>query len=114
MSLFEKARCRKAIERLEDTLRSDGLFQTKVSYSLGAHEATRQVDITVNVDQGVRAKIGKIDVHNQTPYPDGELLLESDAFCIRTKMTGGAAYRGNLLATEEIPGVAGIPGPAEC
>jgi outer membrane protein insertion porin family len=74
---FRESSLQEAIDRLQDTLRSDGLFQAKVSYSLAAHEDSRQMDITVNVDQGVRAKIGKIDVHNQTPYPDTELLHRS-------------------------------------
>jgi len=74
---FRESSMQEAIDRLQDTLRTDGLFQAKVSYSLGAHEETHQMDITVNVNQGVRAKIGKIDVQNQTPYPDGELLHRS-------------------------------------
>jgi outer membrane protein insertion porin family len=74
---FRESSMQEAIDRLQDTLRSDGLFQAKVRYSLGAHDDTRQMDITVNVDQGARAKIGKIDVQNQTPYPDAELLHRS-------------------------------------
>ncbi|HTS12076.1 MAG TPA: POTRA domain-containing protein [Candidatus Limnocylindrales bacterium] len=70
------------IQHLQDELRSEGLYLANVKWSLAAHEDTREMDITITVDPGPRAKIGNIIIDNQTPYTDKELLHRSK---IKTK-----------------------------
>lgn len=71
---FRESALREAIERLQELLRTDGLFLAKITWSLGPHEDTRQMDITVQVDSGVRALAGDIVVKNETRFTDAELI----------------------------------------
>ena len=71
---FRESSLQDAVERLEETLHEDGLYQAKVTFSLTPHEDTRQMDITFTVDAGPRARAGSFTVKNQTPYPDSQLL----------------------------------------
>ena len=66
-----------AMQRLRDALRADGFYLASVKWSLGAHSDTRQMDVTVTVDPGPRARIGNIAVNNQTPYTSRQLLGHS-------------------------------------
>ena len=74
---FRESSLREAIDRLKDTLSSEGLYEADVKWSLTPHEATRQMDVTITVQPGPRAVVGKIVVKNQTPYPDAELITRS-------------------------------------
>jgi outer membrane protein assembly complex protein YaeT len=71
--VFREADMPAAIERLQQMLRDEGLYQAKVSYTLAPHPEMRQMDITVNVEEGPRARVGGITLTNQTPFPDEEL-----------------------------------------
>jgi outer membrane protein insertion porin family len=66
-----------AVQRLQDALRTDGLYLANIKWSLGPHSDTRQMDITVTVDPGPRARIGDLIVNNETPYSSGQLLHHS-------------------------------------
>ncbi len=74
---FRETSLRDAIERLKDTLHSEGLFKAEVTWKLTPHEETRQMDVLVTVVPGPRATIGSFIVKNQTPYPDAELISRS-------------------------------------
>lgn len=74
---FRETSVRDAIERLKDTLHSEGLFKAQVGWKLTPHEETRQMDIMVTVVPGPRATVGSFEVKNQTPYPDAELISRS-------------------------------------
>ena len=74
---FRESTLRPAIDRLQDALRAEGLYLAKVTWDLGSREDTRQMDITVHIDPGPRARLGEIKIQNQTPYPDAELLRRS-------------------------------------
>jgi len=78
---FRESSLREAVGRLEDTLHNDGSFLAKVTYSLQPREDTRQIDVTIHIDSGPRARIGAIDITNQTTYSNQELIR-------RTKLTG--------------------------
>jgi outer membrane protein insertion porin family len=65
------------VERLQDALRADGLYLANINWSLGPHSDTRQMDITVIVAPGPRARIGSISIDNHTPYSDAQLLPHS-------------------------------------
>ena len=74
---FRESAFQEAIARLEDTLRSEGLYQAKVTWAFLPHEETRQLDVTVTVVPGVRARVGDIAVKNETPYSDTVLFHRS-------------------------------------
>jgi outer membrane protein assembly complex protein YaeT len=74
---FRESFLHEAIGRLQDALHDDGLFQAKVDWTLTPHEDTRQMDVTVRIDPGLRARVGVFTFRNQTPYPDDELLHRS-------------------------------------
>jgi outer membrane protein insertion porin family len=74
---FRESALREAIDRLQDVLSTEGLFLAKVTWDLGPHDDTRQMDITVHIDPGPRARVGNIVVKNETRYPDAELIRRS-------------------------------------
>jgi outer membrane protein insertion porin family len=74
---FRESSLHEGITRLEEALRDDGLYQAKVTWSVTPHDDTRQMDVTIHVDSGPRARIGTITVKNQTTYPDAELISHS-------------------------------------
>ncbi len=74
---FRDSAVREAVDRLTATLRDNGLYQAKVTWQLSPHEDTRQMDVTVTVDPGLRALVGDIAIDNQTPYPDAQLLHQA-------------------------------------
>ncbi len=91
---FRDSSLREAVERLTGVLHDDGLYQAKITWSLAPHEDTRQMDVTVTIDPGPRARVGDIAIDNKTPYPDRELLRHSK---ISTKnvMTAARLSRGS-------------------
>jgi len=74
---FRESALQEAIDRLKDSLHSEGLFQAKVTWALTPHQDTRQMDVTITVDPGPRAVVGSFAVQNKTPYPDDELIRRS-------------------------------------
>src|SRR2546421_4813744 len=63
-----------ALERLRETLREEGLYQAKVSAETAPHPETHQMDIIVHVKSGPRARVGNIQLKNETEYRDAEIL----------------------------------------
>jgi outer membrane protein insertion porin family len=74
---FRESSVREAIVRLQDALRAEGLYLAKVNWDLLPHDDTRQMDVTIHVDPGPRARVGGFAIQNQTPYPESELLQRS-------------------------------------
>ena len=74
---FRESALREAISRLQDLLRTEGLYLAKITWDLGPHDDTRQMDIAVHVDPGIRALVGDITVKNGTHYADAELIKRS-------------------------------------
>ena len=74
---FRESALQESIERLRDTLRSEGLYQAKVTWTLTPHEDTRQMDVMVTVVPGPRAIVGSFVLQNKTPYPDDEIIRRS-------------------------------------
>ena len=62
-----------ALDRLKNALQDEGLYQAKLSYRLVPHVQTRQMDIIVDVVQGARARVGAINLINQSPFADEEI-----------------------------------------
>jgi outer membrane protein insertion porin family len=74
---FRESALREAISRLQDTLHGEGLYLASVTWLLGPHADTRQMNIYITIDSGPRAKLGIFAIDNQTPYSDLELLKKS-------------------------------------
>jgi outer membrane protein insertion porin family len=74
---FREGSLREGIARLEGTLHDEGLYSAKVTYDLHPNADTRQMDVNIHVEPGPRARIGAIDVKNQTRYADSEILKRS-------------------------------------
>jgi outer membrane protein assembly complex protein YaeT len=91
---FRESSVREAVSRLQDALRAEGLYQAKVSWDLAPHSDTRQMDITINVESGPRARVGGFAVQNQTPFPESELLRRSK-IKPKTEITSARLTRGS-------------------
>ncbi len=63
-----------ALERLRETLREEGLYQTEVSAETVPHPETHQMDIVVHVKPGPRAHVASIQLKNDTAYRDAGIL----------------------------------------
>jgi len=63
-----------ALERLRLALEGDGLYQVKLTKQLVAHADTREMDVTIQVAPGPRARIGQLDVDNRTAIASAHLL----------------------------------------
>src|SRR6266576_1105359 len=72
-----------ALERLRETLREEGLYQAEVSAETVPHPETHQMDIIVHVKSGPRARVGIVQLKNETEYHDAEILS-------RLKMKAGS------------------------
>lgn len=70
---FQLSDLQAGVERLKQTLQEDGFYDAQASYGLVRHADTRQIDITVNVVPGRRAKLSAVTVQNQTPFPAQEV-----------------------------------------
>jgi outer membrane protein insertion porin family len=91
---FRDSALREAIDRLQDLFRTEGLFLAKITWDLGPHEDTRQMDITVHIDPGPRALIGNITVKNETRITDAELIAKSK-ITQKNSLTSAGLTRGS-------------------
>src|SRR5436309_5752919 len=64
---------KEALERLRETLREEGLYQAEVTAEALPHPETHQMDIIVHVKSGPRARVGNIQLKNETEYRDAEI-----------------------------------------
>jgi outer membrane protein insertion porin family len=90
---FRESALREAVDRLQGALRDDGLYQAKITWTLEPHADTRQMDVTVTVDPGPRARVGDIALVNQTPYRD-QALLRRLKFSGKNDVTAARLSRG--------------------
>ena len=74
---FRESSLREAVGRLQQTLRDEGFYEAKITWDLTPHVDTRQMDITVHVDAGLRAKIGDVKIQNHTRFTDLEIQKHS-------------------------------------
>ena len=62
------------LERLKEALREEGLYRAKVTAEQIPHPETHQLDVIVQVDPGARARLGTIQLLNNTEFSDATLL----------------------------------------
>jgi outer membrane protein insertion porin family len=71
---YRRAAVEQAKERLIELLREEGLYSARVEIKENRHDATHQADIVAQVNPGVRARIGTIQIKNNSGYTDETLL----------------------------------------
>jgi outer membrane protein insertion porin family len=71
---YRKATVSEGLERLREALHEEGLYLAEVSAEAVPHPETHQMDIIVHVKPGPRARVGAIQLKNNTEFRDGELL----------------------------------------
>ena len=71
---YQKAAVNEALDRLQDNLREEGLYQAGLTWQEDGHAETHQMDILVRVQSGLRARVGVIHLTNNTSYPDAVIL----------------------------------------
>ncbi len=92
--IFRESDLTEALERLHQTLREDGFYNARLAPSLAPRPETHQMDITIRVEPGPRARAGEIRIVNHTEYPDLQLLSR---FKLRTgkEITTGRISNGS-------------------
>src|SRR6202171_1736268 len=63
-----------AAERLRDTLRQEGLYTAEIKTQTIPHPETHQMDVIFHIKPGPRARVGTVQLKNDTQYPDAEIL----------------------------------------
>src|SRR6202047_4645862 len=63
-----------AAERLRDTMRQEGLYTAEIKTETVPHPETHQMDVIFHVKPGPRARVGTIQLKNDTQYTDAEIL----------------------------------------
>src|ERR1700722_7661243 len=71
---FRSALVDEAAERLRDTLRQEGLYTAEIKTETVPHPETHQMDVIFHIKSGPRARVGTIQLKNDTQYPDAEIL----------------------------------------
>lgn len=114
---FRKSSLEEAMARLQDTLREDGFYQAKMVPSLDAHEASRQMDVTLTVVVGPRARVGTIRIENQTPYSDRQLLrrlkLSGKDFVTAARLSHATQRLKQYLVNQGYLGAAALLSPGD-
>jgi outer membrane protein assembly complex protein YaeT len=75
--VFRQETLDEAIVRLQEALREEGLYEAQVAVNTIPRVETQQMDITVNITPGPRARIGELRLSNHTGYTDSEMLLRA-------------------------------------
>ena len=80
---FRKEVLDEGLDRLRTRLQEEGFYHARLDAELRPHPAEHEMDIVVRVQPGVRARVGAVQLTNNTEYPDAEILS-------RLKMKPGA------------------------
>src|SRR5579885_1924319 len=70
---FRESEMGPALQRLQQTLEEEGLYQTKLSYRLMPRPATRQMDIYIQAQPNPRARAGIVTLVDDTRFPESAL-----------------------------------------
>jgi outer membrane protein insertion porin family len=74
---FQLSALNEGLDRLGQTLRDNGFYEAKWTYGLAAHDDTRQMDITVQVTPGPRARVSAVSINNQSTFSAKQLLKKA-------------------------------------
>lgn len=70
---FQLSDLNAGLGRLGQTLKDDGFYEAKWHYGLAKHPQTNQIDVTVEVTPGRRAKLSAINIKNETSFSEKEI-----------------------------------------
>ncbi|HEV2617384.1 MAG TPA: outer membrane protein assembly factor BamA [Candidatus Acidoferrales bacterium] len=87
---FQVSALNDGLKRLSQTLQEDGFYEAKWNYALAKHPDTQEIDITVEVTPGPRAKISTLGINNQTPF-------RADQVRKHTKLNRGVSVTAERL-----------------
>ena len=90
---YREAAVSEALERLKETLREEGLYQAQVSAEEVPHAERHQMEAVVHVKPGPRARVGTVQLKNNTEYRDAEILSRSK-IGVGSEVTSGRLQRG--------------------
>lgn len=62
------------LDHLRGVLKEEGLYTAQVSAENQPHPETHEMDILVHIKPGPRARVGSIELKNETEYRDAEIL----------------------------------------
>ena len=101
---FQISALNDGLKRLGQTLQDDGFYEAKWNYALAKHPDTQEIDITVEVNPGPRAKISAVGLNNQTSFT-GKQILGKARLKRGTQVTAERLDRGterlrNYLVTQ--------------
>ena len=88
--VFRKETLDEGLDRLRSRLQEEGFYNAKLDAELRPNPGRHQMDIIVRVDPGVRARVGSVNLTNNTEYPDKEIIS-------RLKMKPGAAVTSSRI-----------------
>lgn len=71
---FRQTEFDEALDRLRQTLRDEGLYQARVAADLAPDPETRQMNVSIRIEPGRRARLGDVVLRNHTEFSDAELL----------------------------------------
>lgn len=74
---FREAALAGGLKRLRDSLQDEGLYQSHVGYALELIKETQQMDVSVRITPGPRARIGTITLVNHSSLPEKDVLGRS-------------------------------------
>src|SRR5713101_5689186 len=74
---FQGDAVNEGLERLRELLREEGFYEAQVSAQTVPHPENHQMDVVINIEPGVRARIKEIELKNGTEYRDAEILSRS-------------------------------------
>jgi outer membrane protein insertion porin family len=70
---FRESAMAPALDRLEQLVEGEGLYNARLTYKLTPDPATQQMDITVLAEPGERARAGTVTLVDDTPFREKEL-----------------------------------------
>ena len=65
---FQEQDLQAGLQRLRQTMQDNGFYESQSHVGLAKHPATHQIDITVEVEPGRRARLAAVNIHNQTRF----------------------------------------------
>jgi len=106
--IFRESDMPAALDRMQQTLQDEGLYQAKLTYDLSPNDETRQMNITVHVSPGPRAAIASLSLTNDTPFPDaalrGRLKIKRGAQITSQRLENSAERVRNWLVSRNYLG----------
>ncbi|HLW44221.1 MAG TPA: POTRA domain-containing protein, partial [Candidatus Acidoferrales bacterium] len=101
---FQISALNDGLKRLGQTLQDDGFYEAKWNYALAKHPDTQQIDITVEVNPGPRAKISSVGINNQTSFTGKQILgktsLKKGNAVTAERLDRGTERLRNYLVTQ--------------